>query len=377
MRITLLSCVTLAAVLAPSGPAAADDLPPLSVYGQARLDFLIDDSRMQDVQQPLWVTSEPEGPSETDGEFSMHPRLSQLGLNLDEWRFDGGLKGAGKLEVDFRGGTGSAPMLGLRHAYFTLTAGHLFEMLAGQTWDLISPLYPTVNADTMMWNAGNTGDRRPQLRMTVTPTQRDRVAWAIAMTGAVDGQDLDGDGRLDGVASAVPMVQLLYEHRFRQRRRDPIRIGVWGHVGAEALGDGTQLASYSVGGHLFWPLARRVTLLGEAFWGQNLSDIRGGVGQGVNPVTGKEIHSRGGWLELVVMPAKSVMLATGATADVPYVEDLSPGDRDKNLTFYLSERFRPHRAFELGVEYIRWFTGYHEAPDGAANRFDLHLTMFF
>jgi hypothetical protein len=361
--------------LSPSD-ARADQAPPLSIYGFARLDLIVDDAPMSDAQRPFYVESEAARTG--DSEMSMHPRLTRLGLSIDEWNLAGGIDGEGKLEVDFQnGGTESRAAMQLRHAYFALSIADKLEVLAGQTWDLISPLFPAANNDSLMWNAGNTGDRRPQLRLTATPTDKARIAVAFAMPGAVDAQDLDGDERLDGLEAATPMVQGLVELRARVRGQTPARIGVWGHVGKEELGDGTEYDTGSIGAHFFLPLADVLTLLGEVYRGRNLSDIRGGIGQGVNRVASEEIDATGGWLELAAVITPRHMIALGNTLDLPDAGDLEDGDREKNLTFYAVHRYRPHRALQLGIEYIRWFTAYKNLRNGSANRVNLHLAMIF
>src|ERR1041384_907706 len=56
-RILWLALAFSGAVVAPA--AHADDaLPPLSIYGAARLDIIADDSRMSDIAQPMYVTLE-------------------------------------------------------------------------------------------------------------------------------------------------------------------------------------------------------------------------------------------------------------------------------------------------------------------------------
>ncbi len=128
------------ALLVPLLPTAAsadeDEAPPLSIYGSARLDILADDSRMSNIEAPLFVEAEPR--DDRIGELTMTPRLSQVGLGIDEWQFDGrgAYLGEGKLEVNFGGGAGTN-VIRLRHAYATVTVKHRFEILAGQTWDLI------------------------------------------------------------------------------------------------------------------------------------------------------------------------------------------------------------------------------------------------
>jgi len=75
---------------------------------------------------------------------------------------------------------------------------------------VVSPLFPTVNNDSLMWNAGNVGDRRPQLRAAYErKAGRGKVALAgsFGLTGAIDAQDLDANGFRDGEESALPNFQ--------------------------------------------------------------------------------------------------------------------------------------------------------------------------
>jgi hypothetical protein len=197
------------------------------------------------------------------------------------------------------------------------------------------------------------------------------------MTGAVDAQDLDGDQRLDGSESAVPMVQWLLEFRKRMIGESPVRIGMWGHFAKEQLADQTELDSRSFGAHLFFPLHDQLTLLGEIWAGHNLSDIRGGIGQGVNPATGEEIDAAGGWVELVGVVTARHMLALGSSFDLPDADDLEDGDRERNMTFYGVLRYRPRKSLQLGAEYIRWITDYKNTRRGAANRFGFHVALYY
>ncbi len=213
MRKPLLALVVLVPLIPAAAAADEDEAPPLSIYGAARLDILADDSRMSNIHAPLFVEKEP-ATGKMDGELTMTPALSQVGLGIDEWQLDerGRYMGEGKLEIDFGGGTGTN-VIRLRHAYATVTVRKKFEVLAGQTWDLISPLYPSVQNNTQLLFAGNTGDRRPQLRLSALPTNNLRIAVAAAATGTLDQRDLDGDGQVDGLAAGTPMLQGLVELR--------------------------------------------------------------------------------------------------------------------------------------------------------------------
>src|SRR5882672_11001977 len=110
------------------------------------------------------------------------------------------------------------------------------------------------------------------------------------------------------MASARPMFQWLLEYRERMNG-DVLRLGIWGHASADDLQDGASYSSVSAGMHLYLPVTENVVWLGEAYLGHNLADIGGGIGQGVNLMTGKPIRSAGGWFEAAALPSKRHMLA--------------------------------------------------------------------
>ncbi len=376
MRKPLLVLVTLVPLVPALAAADEDEAPPLSIYGSARLDILADDSRMSDIHAPLFVEHEP-ATGRMDGELTMTPALSQVGLGIDEWQLDdnGRYMGEGKLEIDFGGGTGTN-VIRLRHAYATVTVRHKYEILAGQTWDLISPLYPSVQNNTQLLFAGNTGDRRPQLRLSALPVDNVRIAVAAAATGTLDQRDLDGDGQVDGMAAGTPMLQGLIELRQPMRGGQMILLGLWGHVAREELANGKRSPSRSIGAHLQVP-SPVVKWTAEIYGGSNAADIGGAVGHDVDPTTNKSVRSVGGWLEFTVQPTKRHQVAVGGSGDFALKDDVMTGERSANGTAWGALRYQPKSSLQLGLEYLYWKTLYRGTSPGIANRFDVHLSVFF
>jgi len=366
--------VSLPSVLAAATAHAEDDLPPLSIYGAARLDILADDSRMSDIAQPMYVMLEGDH-GHLDGELTMTPSLSRVGLSIDQWELSDHTTGEGKLEIDFAGGSGTNTIR-LRHAYGSIRYRELVELLAGQTADLISPLFPSAQNDTQLLFAGNTGDRRPQLQLSITPGDKVRAAVGVAAGGWLSHADLDGDGQIDGMASPRPMLQWLLEYRQRLHG-DVLRFGVWGHAASAELAGGTRYSGTSAGLHLYLPIVREMVWLGEAYLGTNLADIGGGIDQGYNPMTRQTIRGAGGWFEVATLPTKRHMLALGGSVDSARAADLVSGDRELNQTFYGVLRYKPLDSLQLGLEYVYWRTRYKDVGEGVANRFDLHLSVLF
>jgi hypothetical protein len=394
--------VMTAMLLAPTLLVAQDktpEKPKVSFYGFLRVDAIWDDSKMQNHQYAMWVL--PEDPIvglSDNSHFTLHPRVTRFGLNVTPFDLGEGLSATGKIEIDFQaGGTESRAGLRMRHAYFELKHGD-FALLGGQTWQLLSPLYPEVHTDGVLWNAGNLGDRAPQARLTYAPKAGKgtvTAAVAVGATGAVDAQDLDKNGLLDGSSAAVPNVQgrLALEQTLYAER--PLKAGVWGHYAQEEtdkpFAGETRWDSWSAGFELSIPLHNRVWIEGEGWKGTNLSDVRGGAGQGVNVLTGKEIDAVGGWAQLATKPTDKTQLYIGASADDPEDEDVLSYEevdgadldaviytgRTLNWVGFVSARYRPWQPFQIAVEYYHWVTEYKGLESGIDNRVDMHFSYFF
>jgi hypothetical protein len=119
----------------------------------------------------------------------------------------------------------------------------------------------------------------------------------------------------------------------------------------------------------------RLSLLGEAFSGQNMDDVRGGIFQGVN-ATGGEIDGEGGWIELAFQATPDLSLHAGYSLDDPEDSDLDVNGRSKNEILYAAAR-RKWGVFHAGLEYLSWTTEYEGLGDGDANRVQVFLAYYF
>ena len=127
---------------------------------------------------------------------------------------------------------------------------------------------------------------------------------AAGLTGAIDRKDLDANGVPDGEVSGLPTLQGRIAYRLPVwksggGKSQSVEVGVWGHQGWEDLASPIagedEFQSRVVGVDLRIPLHRaRITLIAEGWTGKNLSDVRGGILQGINITTGAEIDARGG-----------------------------------------------------------------------------------
>ncbi len=364
----------------------------LTFYGFLRADAIWDTGQTNNAQTPFFIHSPARPGTNRTGnrQFTVHPRLTRLGFNWASGQsLFGLLKPTAKFEIDWQNAQRltpeSRPIPRIRHAYFELL-GRDWNLLVGQTWDLISPLFPSPNDDTLMWNAGNLGDRRPQIRFTYAPSGEPwQWALALGLTGAVDAKDLDGNGVFDGEDSGLPTLQTRFAYRI-----DEGTLGIWSHIAWEQtttpVGGSTRFVGYSLGLDWSWDLGKGWSLRGEGWIGRNLSDVRGGIGQGV--LNGREVQSRGGWLELGKQIAPDMRVSVGFTFDDPKDRDVPPTPvppaanafafgRILNSAYYIHYRLRLKPALELGANYLYWRTRWRGQPSGTDHRFNFFVQQNF
>jgi len=381
MTFPVVALMILFSAFAASTAIADVEIKP---YGFARLDMIYNDSRTNNGQITMWTNPETGAANKKkdDAELAIHPRLTRLGLNVKGGKL-GNADITGNVEVDFQTTTNfseSRQAIRMRHAYLKLTSGDV-HLLAGQTWDVISPIFPSVNQDTLMWNAGNLGDRRPQLRLGYEPSfgaGKLSFVAGLGLTNAVDGKDLDGNGVRDGEDAAAPNIQARAGASFKGFvEKENIVVGVWGHTAKEEMADGNTVGgedsftSSSMGADFTIPVISLLTVRGEVWTGKNLSDFRGGIGQGVNTTTGKEIESTGGWLELLCKLNPKFQASIGYTKDEPEEDDVTATGKTENETWYVGGLYKPGAGLAFGLEYINWKTEYKDNTDGDDNRINL------
>jgi hypothetical protein len=397
-------------------PAAAPNAPnPITtrpgfktrLYGFARTDVDVDTRKMfAGPHLPFWVLSpqDPRAANRTDGAFSIHPRLTRLGLDTEAPPVAklGNAKLSGKIEVDFfnilpdrnSATSNSRQILRIRHAYGRLDWAHSY-LLFGQTWDLISPLYPSANYDVVMWNAGNLADRRPQIRYVVEPKVGKGKASVGVMAGspsAVDSQDLDADQIVDGEESRRPTLQARVAlNQPSWVKGQTWEVGVWGHDAkyrinqSAAINGHRSFNSNAVGIDVRVPLTAKLLVQGEAFRGKAMADVRGGVGQNINPITGEEVHSSGGWAELMYQFSPLYSFGAGFTLDDPDDNQVVPFTganqtavgRTQNRSYYIVNRFNPGGGFVVGVDWMLFKTKFRGLAPGSSNRWNIWLQHNF
>lgn len=356
------ACALLLA-LAVAAPALGQEKPDITWYGFVKLDAAWDEGLIDAGNFARWVV--PHDMFDPHAHFNMTARQTRLGLRA-AGRV-GGASAAAVWESDFYGGGAeNKNALQVRHAYVEVTWPSGWSVLAGQASDVISPLVPATLNYTVAWWAGNTGYRRPQLRLArvvdLGGGRQFRIQGAATRTIGDDFVSAEpGDA---GADSGMPTFQGLAGFALPLSGRT-LGIGAFAHRGKENLhkqlgGEDVYLWSSGWGGYLTLPLGGALTLSGEAWTGSNMDDYLGGIGHGmrVTEDLATSVGVAGGWAELAWRGSQGVRAQVGASLDDPDDTDLGAGFRARNMAAWGTVVKDFGGGLSSGLEVSRWATRY-------------------
>lgn len=346
------------------------------LYGYVKLDASYDDSRVRNGNYILWSLSDSQNGD--DDEFTMTANQTRVGLNLRGPEV-GGAKTTGKIEWDFYGGGDeNKPRFRMRHAYAQLEwPEYELSVLAGQTYEIISPLFPSTLNFLVGYSAGNLGYRRPQLRVSKNYSLTDETDLLIqaALTRTIGDVITDID---TGQDSGFPSTQGRLAYSFPLLTEKQTTIGISGHYGQEENDDLDQdFDTWSFNVDLLMPLFKRVDLKSEFFTGANLDTYYAGIFQGVNTTLAEEIPSTGAWAALSITPWDQWNFNVGAGIESPDDFYVETGGRTENKMVFGNVYYMVNPSFLWGGEVSYYVTDYKDIEDGDALRFQSSIIYRF
>ena len=375
--------------------ASMDPLPKpvwsnldIQLYGYLKLDAAYDSSKIMNGNYAQWVESESS--NDNDDQFNMTANETRLGM-LINGPDNGEMKTSGRVEVDFYGGgsgENKAHMM-MRHAYFKLDwPEDRFNIIAGQTSDVISPLVPgTVNYSVCWWT-GNIGYRRPQIRLTKELAFEEggflKLEGALARTIGRDSLVLAGTTD-SGEEEGIPSLQGRASLTLPMFGAKEATIGLSGHWGEEeydiaANGQDKEFRTWSLNLDYTQPVCSKMAIKAELFKGENLDAYLGGIGQGVT-LTGaniyEEIGSKGGWIAASLGPWNKKRFNVGIAVDDVDNGDVNTGGRTVNRSVFGNVYCALNKQTDIGFELSHWRTEYKGSGDGESLRAQLALIYKF
>lgn len=330
------------------------------VYGWLRLDAAYDTDSVTDGGGGSYVKYvNNQGSKSGDNNFNMTPRYSRIGVKF-KGPEDENIKTSGQLEIDFSGGgseTAANPRL--RLAYLNLDwYNSNFSLLAGQHWDLMSPLNAPTIDNGVLWWSGNIGMRRPQIRATKKFNFKNgnELVLAGAIASNFGGNNELVSGMEIGEDSGLPSFQWRAAMSCNLLPERKTIFGVSGHWGeteydTNAGGSNRNFNSYSLNFDLTQPINDWLKISGEVFTGENIGQYAGAVGQGINRTALNSIGAKGGWIAATITPDKKWTYNVGYGIDMVDEEDLSAaGDITKNMTFFGNAIYAVNKNTDIGLE---------------------------
>ena len=321
-----------------------------------------------------------------DQVFLADGKNTRLGIDVAGPRFAlfNCAKTGGKVELDFQGDFSNTINRGgvlLRHAYVEAKDSQ-YRLLLGQTWDVISPLYPTTTMYSVYWWFGNIGYRRPQLRYERYLAFSDTSM--LTLEGSLNANILSDFATSTDILrepGGWPTIEgrAAWTLGHRGKGNKPIVAGVSGHIGEVGfdqfnagvlVADDVRRRTWSLNLDLHMPITDRFGFKGELYTGETLGTYLGGIGQSINPVTLQPIRSQGGWGELYYYWNCCLHSHVAYGLDDPFDQDIVADGRTYNQFYFANIMYDVSKQFVLGFEVGQMKTLYNGLAAGNATRFE-------
>jgi len=328
---------------------------------------------------------------EDASDFQVDAKSSRFGVFLDgpgipTWS---GSKINAAYEFDFQGAwtVRNRPGFMMRKAYVSVGDKYT-KFLAGQDWEVISPLFPKTLNYTAGAAVGNNGYRRAMLKVDrrFYLSNADDLLFQFALTDNII-RDAAGVNWCTASMGNYPVLQGRIAYAFGNNRYefnpnscdvfcssnklDPITIGVSAHFGEQRFDYGLGSPggvgrkyhkTWSINGDLDVPFSKRLRLQAEYFFGDNLSGVEGGIMQGVDIYLQRVITGQGGWIGLQYFWTDKLQNNVCFSIDDPVNKDVLGGStpnglaRNYNHCFFVNVMYNWTAMLMTGVELSFWRT---------------------
>ncbi|NNE66991.1 MAG: hypothetical protein HKN33_10545 [Pyrinomonadaceae bacterium] len=359
----------------------------ITPYGIIFFNSYINSGGTNNADDPLWAIPA------TLGNAGASARQTRLGVRVEGGKL-GGANVKGVVEADFYGGfpgVGVGEHMGvvrLRLAHVRLD-WEKTSLVIGQDWIPFAPNSPTSLAAAAIPQfaaAGNPWSRLPQVRVDHKLGNGFMLQGAILAPGTGDFPAGGATPALlqpgSGAVSRMPFFQgrLSYANGDWMGSGKKGTIGLGTHIGRSRISNPAvtrNVDSYGLAVDWNFWAAKRLSVKGEAFFGENLGGFQAGVFQGYNTSFGafvmpegsvgdiKGIRTKGGWIQFgFTVPAFKDRLNLYASTgiDDPFDGDLrnvsGRNFRSQNFGYAFDAIYDISKRFSVGTEFRRLETRY-------------------
>ncbi|MFZ5434465.1 MAG: hypothetical protein ACOZB3_11920 [Calditrichota bacterium] len=306
------------------------------------------------------------------GFTSQHSRFGLTGWKATE----SGVEIGGKVEMDFFTGAGldanAKPRLRLAYAWF---ATKLFEIRAGQQWDLFSPNNPaTDNIGGNLWYNGNVGFRRSQLQF-ILYIPEETTAPMVQLALCESAKEVDGLGQ-DNLA-AVPMIQGRGSIEVNKKYQVGLYF-VYAKYDPDQKKEDDEYSTSGFGADFDLRFHKLISVKGELNSGTNLnnSNLLTAVGNGSKDNDRKNL---GFWMNAVTKPTAhfNFSLGFGMDKNETDADKIAPGGFEQNMCIYGDFIFPVSNGLSFEAEISNVTTSRKDIDDESALIFGFGTKLSF
>lgn len=311
-------------------------------------------------------------PANGNAWFGFTIQNSRLGLLWTGSDVGKKTKIGGVFEIDFvniidNASYGTSPLPRIRLFSFDIW-GDRWSLLAGQNWDIFSPLNTkSLSLGNNLWFQGNMGFRRPQVRFTYNFPFG--VVNNLKVSASIDHPSNTDNLYAGGAESAYPYGEWQVAYSRKMKYGDFV-------IAASGVGGVNRLNSknnkmYGFAGSLNFPVCKFVELTGEFQWGQDLGDFLSLAG------TTTKARNIAVWGQASSRWHKKFETNFGYGIDNIQTSKIAAGAVQRNQIVFGNVKYWPVEPFYIGVEYEYMRTNYKMNGASAANALFANLVYMF
>jgi hypothetical protein len=336
------------------------------------------------------------------GNTSASVRQTRFGVKIEGGKV-GNAKVTGIVEADFFGGSPAIP-IGENFGVVRIRLANAkvdwkdTSVTVGQDWMPFAPQNPVSIADAAIPQfaaSGNNWARLPQAKVEQRFNQG-KVIWQGAVLAPQTGDSNPTANFLQQPNSGALSKLPFFQTRLSLNDKNWLSTKKNGSIGVSAHFGRSRVNSYGVALDWNFPLHKRISWSGEAFFGSNLGGFQGGVFQNYNTdfairqnnvlvASGvKGIETSGGWTQIGVTPKiagdKLTFYGSIGLDDPKNLDLINTRGRDfrsRNLAWAFDAIYKFSPQFQFGLEFRQFRTNYLLSGQKCANHVNLGAAYNF